>query len=297
MSAVLQEVPPQDLSVTLAVTEDIRRELQQTGRATAAATALIIDSPDMAQIAADEMNECKHRITRVEALYKGFIEPAKKIIAHAQSIFNPRLEDDRNAEVIYKQKIGAWQEVERKRIAVENAEREAAARKIRQEAEAKAAAEQARAAQQAAEARRKQQEAEEAQRKAQAEGNARAAAAAAAAAAKAQEQANQALENGAARAQQVQLEAAAQVSVAPVAEQVKIAGAQMRDNWVAVLSAKDEDEAKAMIVAAVAARPDLLAYLTVNTKAINQSAKAQKKAMNIPGYVAENQPIVAGSRK
>ncbi len=75
----------------------------------------------------------------------------------------PARNDLEQGREILGRKALAWNEQEKARLAREQAERDALARRLRQEAEAKAAAEQAKAQAIAAEKRRKEQEALEAQ--------------------------------------------------------------------------------------------------------------------------------------
>ncbi len=298
MNAPISGAEQTALSVTLNMTDDVRRQLQQGETALVQARKYEIVCPGDAQLVAEEMNGYKRTIVRLEDLRKGFLKPAQEIIENAKSLFNPAIDSLKGAEQHCKRLLGDWDAKERTRIEAERQAAEATARKARQEAEAKAAAERARAEELAREERRKAAEAEERRRKAEAEGNARAAAAAAAEAAKATEKAAAAVENGEARATQLHLEAAAVASAAPVLERAKVAGASMRDNWVA--RRKDgvsAENAKSQIVAACAARPDLLGLLELNEGAINKLAKALKTSLNVPGYEARNEPIVSGSRK
>lgn len=303
MSAVLEQpiTDAEELRVTMQLSPDAKREISSTG-ALALAKAYEVDCPEMAQALADERTGWAKKIDRIKQMEKESLAPAKKMLedmkAWGSKWFGPALTDLEAARELAGQKLLAWDQAEKARLAREQAERDAAARKLRQEAEAKAAAERARAEEQAKEARRKAAEAAEAQRKAEAEGNARAAAAAAAARAKAEEQAVAAVENGEARAQQATLEAAVMVQAAPVAESVKIVGQAVKDNWLAELKAGlSEDDAKALIVAEAASRPELLGLLKLDTAAVNKMAKALKGAMRVPGFTAANRPLLAGSRK
>lgn len=310
MSAVLQEsnildFQPEKLEVSVAVTPEIRKELG-AGGALAVAQAYEIDCPEVAQALADERKAWAKRIDRLEAMKKDLLAPLKTALADMQGRlskwFDPAMADLVAARELGEQKLLAWQQKEQARVAAENAAREAEARRVRQEAEAKAAAERARAEEQAREANRKAAEAAEAQRKALAEGNARAAAAAAAEAAKQAEKAQAALENGEAKAQEAQMQAAAQVSAAPVATVAKIAGQSTKETWGAELQpGVTADQAKRLICEAiVAGRSDLLALIEVDTAprgALNKLAAALKGAMNVPGYIARASQSIAGSRK
>jgi hypothetical protein len=300
MNTAVLETRPASLSVALVMTDDIKAKLQEGEGALAGVKGYEITDHDTAAAVAGEMNGYKRAIVKLEDLRKGFLRPAQEIIDNAKALFNPAIEGFEAAEAHCKTLLAGWDDKERKRIALENAQREEAARKIRQEAEREAAAIRARAEEAAAEARRKAQEAEAARVKALAEGNARAAAAAAAEKAKQAERERAAVENGEAKAQEAHLAAAAQVAAAPVVEQAKVAGTSMRDKWVAELApgVADVAAAKAMIVEAIGkGRTDLLGVLDVNESAIRKMAEGLMKAMSVPGFVAVNRPIVAGSRK
>ena len=112
------------------------------------------------------------------------------------------------------------------------------------------------------------------------------------------------MENGEAKAQSVQMHAAAAASAqAPVQEATKIAGQSTKENWVAVLAdGVTEEQAVSKIVNAIVneKRDDLLALLFVDLTArgpLNKLAAAQKGHMRVPGYRAANQPVIAGKRK
>jgi ATPase subunit of ABC transporter with duplicated ATPase domains len=171
--------------------------------------------------------------------------------------------------------------------------REAEERRARQEADAKAAAERARAEEQAAAARKLAEEAEAKRVAAVAEGNKRAAAAAAAEKAKQEEQARSVIENGEAKAMELQLAAAAAPTTVVAPEPVKLAGFSTRENWVAEFAAgMREDDVKLALCQAIAGgRPDLLALLAIDMPAANRLAKAQKKNMHAPGLQAVNRPV------
>ena len=302
MSAVLERTEvlidtPESLQVALPVTGELMQKIKLPG-AVLVAEAYEIDSSDMAQLAANERTGWAKRIDDLKAMQRDFVEPARLILERAKKWWNPPIADLEAGREILGKKLLEWDQKEKARIIAENTAREAIARKLRQEAEAKAAAERARAEEQAREARRKAEEAERERLRAEAEGNARAAAAAAAARAKAEEAERAAIENGEARAQEAQLQAAAQVAAAPVAEPVKISGQALRDNWIAeLLPGITEDQARALIVAEAANRPELLGVLKLDTGAVNKMAKALKGAMRVPGFAAQNRPLLAGARK
>lgn len=309
MSAVLQEreidEAPQTMQVVVPVTAALTQGIKPIG-AVVEAEAWTVDSNEMAQLAAEQRKAWATRIDQVKALQADFIEPAKTFMTTIKEKcakwFAPALTDLEVGRDILGQKLLAWDKAETDRIAAEKAKIEAENRRIRQEAEAKAAAERAKAEEQARALRIKEQEAQEAQRRAIAEGNAKAAAKAAADAARAAEAAQAAIENGAAKAQQTELEAAARASAAPAPEVVKIAGSTVKENWCAVLAdGYTEDKALLEICKAIAAgRVELLPLVKVDTAArgsLNKLAAALKAAMNVPGYVARNLPTLSGARK
>lgn len=285
MSAVLEKPAAPPLSVTLAMTPEIQASLQEGEGALVAVQSYEIADADTANAVAGEMNGYKRAIVKLEDLRKGFLRPAQEIIDNAKALFNPAIDGFKAAEDHCKKLLAGWSDKEQKRVALENLQREEAARKLRQEAEATAAAELARANKEAEEKRQLAEQYETAGK--------------AAHAARLREQANAVQENGAARAQEAHLQAAAATTAMPVAQASKIAGAQMRDKWVAkLLPNVTEDQAKAMIVDAIAkGRADLLGVLDLNESAIRKMAEGLHKAMSVPGYEAVNDPIVAGSRK
>jgi len=290
---------PQSLAITLTMTDEVHSSIRQGETYLEVARAYEIVDADTAQLAANELRNVNKAVDKLEELRKGFVAPARQIIDNARALFNPAIEGYQQSATLLRSRLTEWQGKEQKRIALENAQREEAARKARQEAEAKAAAERARAEEIAAQKRKEAEEAEIRRQQAEAEGNARAAQAAAAQAAKAQEQAAAAIESGAAKAQQTQLQAAAQATTAAPAAQAKIAGFSTRENYVPVLQpGVTEEAAKALMVKAAAdGRTDLLALLKTDESALKKLAKALKGAMNVPGYVAQDQPIGAGARK
>lgn len=294
MSAVLNDVEPQ-LSVSLHMTQDTRASLLSGERALSIAQSFEIDSTEMAQAATSERNSMAKRIDQIKALRKEFIEPAQKIMDNANALFNPAIKSLEDGRKLLADGLLEWQRKEQARVDLENARIAAEARKLRQEAEQKAAAEHARAEEQAREARRQADEAEARRKQAEAEGNTRAAAAAAAEAAKASERAAAAQENGAAKAAQAHAVAVA-VEAVPMATVGKLSG--MRSKWVAKLNKNEtEESAKALIILAAADNPMLMGLLDVNMSALNKMAGALKTAMQVPGFTAVDEPIIAGSRK
>src|SRR3990167_1307188 len=95
---------PENLSASLVVSEEIRRELMASP-ATAEAEAFTIASHLLAQEASDLAGECRAQVKRVYVLFAEFVEPAKLIIERANSIFKPRLADLEGGSQIYMAKI------------------------------------------------------------------------------------------------------------------------------------------------------------------------------------------------
>lgn len=286
-----------ELSVTLAMTPALASELQRETGALEVAKAYVIDTPEMATLANDELKKRKQIITRLKELKAGFVAPAKQIIANAEALFDPAISANQGAEVFLKGALTTWTQ-EQERIAAE-ARRldEEEARKARQKAEAEAAAARARAEEQARAARAEAEAAEKRRLEAEAAGNARAAAAAAAEAAKLNAKAESVVENAEAHAQEVVLTAAASAEVVVPAAQ-KLAGFSTRDNWVAELAPNITNEGAILaIVREIAAgRNDLLPMLQLDMSAAGRLAKALRGSFKVPGLVAVNRPVAA-SRK
>lgn len=79
----------------------------------------------------------------------------------------------------------------------------------------------------------------------------------------------------------------AAVTAPTVAAPRKTTGFGLRDNWVPQYEADALDK----ILAAVAARPELKAYLVLDTAAIARSVKVTKANTNIPGVKAVNEKL------
>lgn len=277
------------MSVTVSVNPADAQQLRRAAGVIALAESFTIDSPMMAEEATHELRNIAALKKSVVAMREGFVENAKKIIAHADATFKPTIDACDKANTILRASLLTYT-TEQQRIADE--ERRAAAereRLARQKADAEAAAERAKAESKARELQQRADVADAARIAAEQAGDAKAAAAAAASAAKLAEKATAAIENGEAKAAHAQLVAAASVTV--IEAPAKIEGFGSRENWIAEFVA-DEADAKAQIVAAIAAgRTDLLALLAVDTKSANKLAKALKRAFNVPGMGAVNRPI------
>lgn len=279
------------LSVTLKMDDKVGTALRMHGDAEERAASYIIDSPDMAQLAATELKGMKDGVKEIDRLYDGFVEPAKQIIENARAFFIPTRQALERAIASLGSKLVTYQQ-EQDRIAEENRlKAEAEARRQRQEAEQRAAAERARAAVIAEENRKKAAEVEEARLKAEAEGNARAAASLAAESARLIEKADAVVENAEAKAATAVMEAAAAPVVAAPA---KIAGLSLRKNWVAEIEpGKTEKDVIRAIAALLNERPELIALLSLDMTAAKKLAKAQEGEFNVPYMKARNAPIAA----
>ena len=289
---------PAGMSVVLTMDDVTAQQIRQ-GEDAMNLTVLFanIDSPEMAQAASDERTALAKRIDALKAREKKFLEPAKSIIEEAKELFKrPIATLEAAREQIGKYWL-TWDTAEKARAAAAQALIDEEARKIRQKAEQDAAAARAVAAQKAEAERQTAREAEQRRLDAIAAGNKAAAAKAASDAAKALERAQAAQENGDAKAQAIQTEAVASMPAVEHAP-VKTAGTSTRPNWVAELWPNtSEAAALGMIVAGVANNPSLIGLLQLNQTALNGMARALKDSMNVPGYVARNRPVLAGSRK
>lgn len=282
------------LKAELQPTPEMQQLLATGGGIVEEARALIIDSPDMAEVAAEDMRSVKARAKRLKELRDLFVAPAKQIIETADGIFKPQITALVEAEGVYKGKLMAWT-TEQERIAAEARRKaEAEARALREAAERQAAAERAKAEAEAAEKRRQAEAAAAAQRKAEEEGNARAAKAAAAKAAALAEEARQVTDNAEAKVAELTMTAAAAAPVA-IAQAAKPSGFSARKNWVAELDdGVDETRAVVLIAQAITGgRADLIGLLKLDLSAASRLAKAQEQHMSVPGLRAVNRPIAA----
>ncbi|MBI4695530.1 MAG: hypothetical protein HY749_16050 [Gammaproteobacteria bacterium] len=276
------------------------------------------DFRPLVSFANDALVDTKTTIDRLKKLKTGFVQPAKAIIEQAAALFDPAINANLEAEAHYKGVLKQWTEYEEDRVQKEQAAHEAEQRRIRQEAERRAAAERARADQAAADERAKAAEAERERREKEAEaqrlrdeGNAKearkaeqAAQAAAAEAAKRTEAAAAKVESAEFKATQIELEAhATSNATMPAPVVTTAADFGLAANWVAVpklltpSGEMDEGATIKAIAAQIAERPEFVAYLNVNMKAVNKLAKAQKQFFALPGFEAKNDRIARSSRR
>lgn len=302
MNAVVQDQiitqeQPLPLSINLVLPGELSGQIAKDLNAVALAREFDVDCVEVANAAASEATRLAKRIDWLKGQRKDFVKPAKDIIAKAEALFTPSINALEEARGLLLGRVSTFQIAEQKRIADENAKREAEARRARQEADQKAAEARARAEEIARSEREKAQAAELARQKAEAEGNTRAAAAAAAASAAATGKAQAAVENAEVKATEAVLAAAATAPMTPI-DAPKIAGISLRDNWIAERAqGETEESAKAKIVAAAGNNPMLLGFLKLDDSAIQKHAKSVKTHFNVPGFKARNEQIAAGSRK
>jgi membrane protein involved in colicin uptake len=277
----------QSLSVTLQMDDSMMAGLRAAEGTISVARSIVIDSPDMAQLANTELRDVISRKKAVAEWKQKFVLPAKEIIKNAEALFGMAEQRLKESEEHLRGLLTDWAEKEAARVAAERRRLEEQARQERAAAEARAAAERAKAEQAASDKRRESEAAEEARRKADEEGDKRAAQAAAAQAARLREEAAARVETGEAKAQEKELTASAAVAVvAPTL--YKPAGFSVRDNWGAEF-VKDEERALQAIVEAISkGRVELYGYLKVDMSAASKTAKALKERLNIPGIKAVN---------
>lgn len=239
-----------------------------------------------------------------------YVRPAKEIIAKAEAVYDVHIDAAERAEAIYRQRLGAFQVAEQRRIEDLRKKQQEEERLIREEADRVAAAARARAQQAADEARRKAEKEAELQRKAEAEGNQRAAREAAARRAKLEEEERQRREDGERKAQAVQMEAAARQTTTVVPEAAKVEGLGSRENWCAELTAASPEAALQLIAEAICGirvandqpiltslcRSDLIALIEFDESAGNRLAKALRGNFNVPGYRAVNRPVTVNRK-
>lgn len=263
------------------------------------AASIVVDSPEMYELAASEVQAIAGRRRRIEELRLSITRPMDEAKRRVMEMFKAPLDKLEQAESAIRRGMLGFKQAEDARIAREKAEAERIAREEREAAEAarRAAEAEAAAARRAVEeAERKAQEQVEASRRAaeeallsgnaaEAEEAARKAEEAARAAAAEREEAAARAESAAAAAQEADMAASmAEVAPPPVAitTATKASGISSRQNWKAeVLSLRELVIAAGK--AAEAGDETLLGYLEANTKALGGTARALKGAARVPG--------------
>lgn len=277
----------QPLSVTLQMDEGMMAGLRAAEGTIEVARSVVIDCPEMAELANNELRDVIARKNAVSGWKKKFVQPARDIIKNAEALFGTAEKRLEESEAHLRGLLTDWTKKEAVRVAAEQRRLEEIARKERAEAEARAAAERARAEQASVEKRREAEAAEEARRQAEADGDKRAAQAAAAQSARLREEAVSRVDAGEAKAQEVQLVAAA---AAPVAapKAATPSGFALRDNWGAEYAKNEEHALQAIVEAIGKGRVELYGYLKIDMSAASKTAKALKERLNIPGIKAVN---------
>lgn len=224
--------------------------------------SMVIDSQETYDLAADELKAIKSKAKTLEDQRTGITGPINKALKAINDLFRGPTQYLEQAEKIIKGKMLTYT-AEQERIAAEE----------RRKAEAAVRAEQERLAREAAE------------REAAAKAEADALLAAGNAEKAAEVQAQAAIEAAS-------MAATAQVMTAPVVEVsvAKVSGISQRSVW------KAECTDKAALIAFIAANPQFMNLVEVNTSALNQMAKAMKDTMQIPGVRAYEDKTLAASR-
>lgn len=244
--------------------------------ALAGAEALVIDCPEMMDLATSETQAVKARLSDLETMRKAITRPIDEAKAKIMDLFRPAKETYERTEKILKDKMVAYQLAERRKAEEEQRKRDEEARQARLAAEREAAAKEA-AAQ--AEAERLKHEAEEAARAGDAGKAAELEVAAQQTVVAAQEQ-----------AAEIQMAAAViptPAAVAPIAPK----GMSLRGKW----KARVIDKAK--VVAYVAAHPEYLEIIDIDESALNKLAGALQKKLPIDGVEAYEDFTAAVSRR
>ncbi len=232
-------------------------EGQQAAAMLALAQSYEIDSPEMAESAAQDLGEIKGRIKKLDELRKSMTKPLDEAKARIMDLFRGPTETLQKAESQLKLAIGTWTEKERARIEAERRAQEEAARKA------------------AEEQRRIAEEAAAKAREAEAAGDHLAAVAA-----------EQEAQAAAQTAEVIQHMAPAVVAAPP-----KLAGISTTDNW------KCECTDLMALVQAVAAGQASIELLEFNQKEANKRAKALRAEFKVPGIRVYAEQVVSARAK
>lgn len=314
----LQTQPAIDSQSTRIITVNLPPKADMENRASAllsAADDLIIDSSEMAEIAADELISVKSAYKKLEEVRVLHVSPLNSEVKYINDYFRAALTAMEQAEGSYKRKMLTYSNeqeqkrkeeqarrdnearIERERLAAENVAREKAAWEESQ----RKLAEQAAALKAEQDARReasRQQEAVDAARRAGDEAKAMEAERLQTAA-REQQAAALALANEAGRAATiVQTEAAALSAANDTAMTIMTAPVVAIAPKLKGISSKKSYKGKVIdkmaLVKFIATHPEYLNLVTANDTAINQLAKAQGAALAVDGIsVYEEQTLAA----
>jgi predicted phage tail protein len=228
-------------------------ETQQAAAMLSLAMAYEIDSPEMAESAAQDLGEIKGRQKKLDEIRKGMTKPLDEAKARIMDLFRGPTETLQKAESQLKIAIGGWTEKERARIEAERRAQEEAARKL------------------AEEQRRIAEEAAAKAKAAEAAGDHVAAIAA---------------EQEAAAATQT-AEVITHMAPAVVAAAPKLAGISNSDNW------KCECTDLMALVKAVAEGKASIELVEFNQKEANKRAKALRAEFKVPGVRVYAEQVVS----
>lgn len=244
--------------------------------ALAGAVALVIDCPEMMDLAAAETKAVKQRLADMETMRKAITRPIDEAKAKIMDLFRPATETLQKTETVLKDKMVGYQLAERRKA--EEAQRlaEEEARKLRDLAARESAAREAGAREEAARL------VAEAQAAAAQGDQARAADLAVAA--------TQTIEAAHEECAHIEM-AAAVVPSAVVSAPAAPKGTSLRGKWKARVIDKQR------VVAFVAANPHFLEILDVNESALNKLAGALQKKLPIDGVEPYEDFTVAVSKR
>ena len=215
--------------------------------ATELAEAYVIDSPEVAEAAGEDLKRLTAEYKRVEEMRFAITRPLDEAKKQAMSAFKPYLDKIEAATSTLRQSLNRWLLAERKRVEEEDAKR--------RQAEAEAAAKVRAEAEAAERLFDKAIESNDAQLAEQAVAQAEAA--------------------------QAEAEVLAVATSAPVERAQKLGGISQSSTW------RTKDVNLHELVKAAASNPDLLDYLTFDKVKINKVVKALGARHNIPGVTAE----------
>lgn len=250
------------------------------------AKTMLIDSPEMAMEAANELRRVMTKWKELDEQRSSIVAPALQIQRNTNNLFRDALETLKQAETILKTALANYQRAEQARVEREKRALEETARIQREADEQAARIKQKEADDLAEQSRQAQRQAEEAQQRAEAasrQGNHQAAELAREEVAKLEQTNLTAIAMHAhadGEAQTLALEAVITVAAAPVAAVTKVAGVSSSKPWKARMTDK------AAFLRYVADHPDLLYMVEVKMASLTSMAKEQKDALRIPGVEA-----------
>lgn len=258
----------------------INSEVSRSRNMLEIARSYVIDSPEMAEAAAEELRDIVTYKKKLIEIRMGMTRPLDESKKQIMGLFENPVANAEEAESIVKIRLSDYQQNLRKIEEAERAEREKETRRLAEEARAATAAAEAEAAEKAKAA----EAAAAAVKAAEETGDAEAIAAATAAA-----------EDAAAAVDTAEADAAAAVMIADsieymapvVAEKSSLKGISSRDSY------KAEVVDLMALVKAVAAGEASIALLEANTKVINKQVAALKTEFKVPGIRVYTQAVVS----